>query len=214
MILTRVDICVFVNRLQRNQREPSFRDVKDVNKLTRWVQRQSSVTRFERMTPPLAIAVLSDAAYRADDDDCLALRAAVAVLIEVRDGVPGGKMHLLDFYSRKQTRVNRSTFSAELNALLEAVDLGIVLCCFVSEVIDGPRPALEIAKSVDSGALPIDLHLLGDAHAVFSAICAAEISVPNEKTMLFAVKAVRDYIDSRKITALTAWTRETCLQTP
>ena len=202
MVLTRVDIVVFVNRLQRNQKEPSLKDVKDVNKLMRWVQRQSSVTTYARMAPPLCITVLSDAAYRADDEDCLALRAAVAVLIEERDGVPGGKMHLLDFYSRKQTRVNRSTFSAELNALLEATDLGLVLCCFAGEVVHGTTSARELARSVEIGNLPFPLHLVGDAHAVFSAIVASEISVPNERTMLFGVKAVRDYLDTKKITAL------------
>ena len=37
---------------------------------------------------------------------------------------------------------------------------------------------------------------------VYSAVVASEISVPNERTMLFGVKAVRDYLDTRKITAL------------
>ena len=55
---------------------------------------------------------------------------------------------------------------------------------------------------MEIGNLPFPLHLVGDAHAVYSAIVASEISVPNERTMLFGVKAVRDYLDTRKITAL------------
>ncbi len=43
--------------------------------------------------------------------------------------------------------------------------------------------------------------MAGDAHAVFSAIVASEISVPNERTMLFGVKAVRDYLDTRDMLA-------------
>ena len=73
---------------------------------------------------------------------------------------------------------------------------------FVGEVIHGPASALELARSVDIGNLPFPLHLVGDAHAVFSAIVASEIAVPNERTMLFGVKAVRDYLDTKKITAL------------
>ena len=136
MVLTRIDICVFVNRLQRHAKSPRLVDVRDCNKLLRWVQRQSSVTLYRRMEPPIGMMVLSDAAYRADETDCLALRAAVAGLCELRDGVPGGCFHVLDWYSRKQTRVNRSTFGAELNALLESVDLGLVLACFLGEIFD------------------------------------------------------------------------------
>ena len=78
----------------------------------------------------------------------------------------------------------------------------MVLCCFVGDVIHGPTSALELTRSVDTGNLPLSLHLVGDAHAVFSSIVASEIAVPNERTMLFGVKAVRDYLDTKKITAL------------
>ena len=58
----------------------------------------------------MTIVIFSDSAYRADEEDCLALRAAIATIMEVRNETPGGAMHVLDFYTRKQARVNRSTF--------------------------------------------------------------------------------------------------------
>ena len=35
-------------------------------------------------------------------------------------------MHPIEFYSRKQSRVTRSTFAAELNTQLEATELGML----------------------------------------------------------------------------------------
>ena len=90
--------------------------------------------------------------------------------------------------------MNRSTFSAELNALLEAIDLGLVLSCFVTEVLQGATSAMEVARTIQDGTLETAVHVIGDAHAVFEAVTATEISVPNEKSMLFAVRAVSDYL--------------------
>ena len=194
MVLTRVDICVFVNRLQRNAKAPRLVDVKDLNKLLRWVKRQTSSTVYRKLVGPVGLAVLTDAAFRADETDCLALRAAIAIIVEIRGDRPGGNFHLLDFYSRKQSRVNRSTFSAELNAMLEAIDLGLVLSCFVTEVLHGTSSAMEVSKTIRDGTLKTPVHIIGDAHAVFEAVTATEISVPNEKSMLFAVRAVNDYL--------------------
>ncbi len=154
---------------------------------------------YRRLVGPVCLAVLTGAAFRADETDCLALRAAIAILVEIRGNRPSGNFHLLDFYSRKQSRVNRSTFSAELNAMLEAIDLGLVLSCFVTEVLHGTSSAMEVSKTIRDGTLKTPVHIIGDAHAVFEAVTATEISVPNEKSMLFAVRAVNDYIKNSLI---------------
>ena len=122
--------------------------------------------------------------------------------MEVRGDTPGGVMHVLDFYTRKQARVNRSTFSAELNAQLEAIDIGLLLACFVSEVTSGVRPAIEMLHDFEAGKLPIDLHVLGDAHGLFSATTSREISTPLERPLLYGVKAIRDYAEAGKVKAL------------
>ena len=116
--LTRGDTLVFVGRFQRCSKQPTAKDVRYLNKLLKWVKRKTCVITYATLTPPIGLASIADSAYRADDEDCLALRAAIFVIIEVRKGVPGGRMHVLDYYSKTQSRVNRSTFSAELNNLL------------------------------------------------------------------------------------------------
>ena len=64
----------------------------------------------------------------------------------------------------------------------------------MSEVLRGTASAMEQSKTIRDGTLKTPVHIIGDAHAVFEAVTAIEISVPNEKSMLFAVRAVNDYI--------------------
>ena len=45
---------------------------------------------------------------------------------------------VIDFWSRKQTRVCRSTFAAELHNLSEGAEEGMLLAGFFHELLHGP----------------------------------------------------------------------------
>eukprot|EP00959_Pyramimonas_sp_CCMP1952_P023671 497439-Pyramimonas_sp.AAC.1 len=48
----------------------------------------------------------------------------------------------------------------------------------------------------------MSLYLVGDAHAVFAAITAEEIAMPNDRSQLYAVRAMRDRLDCGSLTGL------------
>ena len=108
----------FKGEFQRCGGKPLIRDVHGINIHLKWIKRMPCKTKYSKLIPPVCLCCIADSAYRADDEDCLALRACIVVLIEIRNDFPKGRMHVLDFYSRKQTRVNRGTFGAELNNAL------------------------------------------------------------------------------------------------
>ena len=60
------------------------------------------------------------AQHKVDDDDCLALRAAIVALSEMRQGRPTGRLHIIEFYARKQVRINRSTLSTASTPTLQS----------------------------------------------------------------------------------------------
>eukprot|EP00959_Pyramimonas_sp_CCMP1952_P109842 2297774-Pyramimonas_sp.AAC.1 len=63
---------------------------------------------------PVKLVTAGDAAFRREPDDKgLAMRGAVYLLVEGGEG-SGGKCNLLEYYSRKQAHVVRSTWEAEL----------------------------------------------------------------------------------------------------
>eukprot|EP00971_Amphidinium_carterae_P299790 5956413-Amphidinium_carterae.1 len=224
LTLTRPDILVYVGRLQRCASCPCLRDVRQLNTVVKWVKRKACVTTYKRLVPPLCLHVSQDSAYRADDDDCLALRAAIVMLSEMRQvqcavvdhnnpsrnkesknttaWAPHGNMHVLEYFSKKQTRVNRGTFGAELNNMLEATDLGLYLNGFFYELLRGPTNPKALHEGLHSGTCPLELHVTGDAHAVFSAIAAPTLAIPNEKQLLYALRAMVDHVVSKRVSRL------------
>jgi len=199
LTLTRPDIIVFVGRFQRTGSAPCVKDLLDINTVLRWIKRKPCKIKYPRLVAPLCLVCIADSAYKADDEDCLALRGNICAVIELRSDRPGGNMHVLDFYGRKQTRVNRGTFGAELNNTLEASECGMFIGGILLEIVEGQKTAAEIHISIHTGLNPLGLHLVGDAQAVFDAVTAAEIKVPNERSLLYAVRAVRDRLESRSI---------------
>ena len=69
---------------------------------------------------------ITDSAYRGEDQDHLAVRSGLIVLISARGPVVGNNpIQILEYISKKQSRVCRSTFTAELYSALDMVGLGL-----------------------------------------------------------------------------------------
>ena len=107
-------------------------------------------------------------------------------------------MHVWEFFSRKQSRVNRGTFGAELNNLVEAAELGLLLRGLMHEVKHGPQSAEALRKSMDE-SVGMELHLVTDAHAAFAAVTAPELATPNERHLLYMLRLLRDHLEARRV---------------
>jgi hypothetical protein len=79
----------------------------------KWVKRKKCPLRYAKLQAPYRIVVISDSAFRKEDKTGLAMRGAIIGIAEKHEKHPGGKLHVIEFYARKQRRVVRSTFSAE-----------------------------------------------------------------------------------------------------
>ena len=111
----------------------------------------------------------------------------------------GGKAHFLEFFCRKQTRVNRGTFGAELNNCVEAAEYGLLLQGCLHEVFNGVSSAMNLAKMLDKAELSPPLHVVIDAHAVFSAVSAETVATPNERQLLYPLKGLREHLDAGRV---------------
>ena len=70
------------------------------------------------------------------------------------------------------------------------------------EVAHGKKSAAEVHECINAGNTPLGLHLVGDAQAVFDAVTASDIKIPNERSLLYAVRAVRDRLEAGGIKRL------------
>ena len=132
MVLSRIDICVYVQCMQRHAQSPRVEDVRKLNRLLRWVQsRPAGIVYLKRRgkEQKWKLMAVSDSAFRSLEDKTtgLALRGFIIMLVAEAPGTPGGACTILDYGTKKHKRVNRSTFAAELNAAVDTVDIATVV---------------------------------------------------------------------------------------
>jgi hypothetical protein len=199
---TRIDVVAFVSRLQRYAAAPTILQCNDLNRLLKWVKRESACLTYVKVSEPVGMVCIADSAFRASDPDCLALRGAIIGMTTCSGTEVGGYLNILEFFCRKQTRVNRGTFGAELNNAVEATEFGILLQGFMMEVKFGCMSAQELRDRLVAGCREIPLHTIIDAHSVFTAVTAEEIQCPSERQLLYTLKSLRDHLDARRLDCL------------
>lgn len=184
MVQTRLDICVYICALQRAAKAPQAQHALRLIKVCKWIKRKSSQLLYKKLQTPTRIVAASDAAFRKEDVKGLAMRGAVIMICEHNDHHPGGHCHVLEWYARKQRRVTRSTFSAELNAASDAYEFAKLIAMTVSECIQ-PQPSVRALVALEeNGKFPIPINLVVDAKSVFDALKAAEIKPPSEISLI------------------------------
>jgi hypothetical protein len=145
MAQTRVDVGVFICALQRAAKSPCVEHAVRLCKVVKWVKRRPCKLTYLKLTQPCRITVVSDSAFRKESAGGLAMRGAIIGITSVSASSPGDSgFHVLEFFARKQRRVTRSTFSAELNGLSDAYEFGKLIAMTFSEII---QPYV-IAKSL------------------------------------------------------------------
>jgi hypothetical protein len=203
LVLTRLDICIYVQAMQRHAQAPRVSDVRKLNRLLRWVQRRPAGIVFHRHKGKMRISAVSDSAFRSLEDNTtgLALRGFVVLLTVISESHPGGKCLILDYGTKKHKRVNRSTFAAELNAAVDTLDVAKIVQLTLEEILN-PSSMETIAKAANDGQLLLPLELCIDAKAVYDALAKAEFSMPSEATLIPHLHSVRDDLAMKRITKL------------
>ena len=85
------------------------------------------------------------------------MRGAIIAIGSLNDANPGGQLHVIEHYARKQKRVVRSTFAAEIHALVDSIEHGKLLMFALAEVLCGSLGARELQQVEELGRWPIPL---------------------------------------------------------
>ena len=209
---TRVDLTVFIVALQRRNHNPEVQHVRKLNKLLRWLQRRPKKLTYKRM-PNVQwggshLRVISDAAFKKETDSGHCLRGALFVRAPGNKQTyfaPEGKetvVHIIDYLSKAQRHVTRSTFAAELLSAGDAIDHGLLLSQMLLEIPRGPKSAAEAREQRSRGQFEVPLVLYIDAMSVFAAVTATFIKTPAEKSLLCHVQFLREMLDDGVIAAI------------
>ena len=109
------------------------------------------------------------------------------------------KCVVLDWYSRKHTHVVRSTFAAELHALLDALGQAALINLTVHEMRYGSESVDSLAKLQESGNLWPPLDAFIDAKAVFDAIVSDPVRMPTERHLYIHLLAAKDALNQKSL---------------
>ena len=139
--LTRVDLAVCTQAFQRTARAPLIRDCKRLNVAIRYLKRQTPGLPSIELKHPLKLVAITDAAFKAMPGEPIGspLRGLAAILCELGkdDAQPSSINHkadLIDVIVRRQRKVVRSTFSAELNGLVDSIEQVLLLQCILRHI--------------------------------------------------------------------------------
>ena len=205
-LLTRPDLAVFVTALQRESHKALYLHVERINMLLRWAQANPRKITFPVMKYPDTLLQISDSSYRAKAEDGLSVRGLISVrtsLADVEAGCSSTECHVVDFISKAQRHVTRSTFSAELFAATDAVDIGLLNSVVLHELKHGVLSSAD-AKRLVEGELTSTIHLclVVDAKSVSTAVTAPNVKIPAEPSLLLHVVWLRNLLEKGRLRRL------------
>ena len=194
---TRVDLCVYVNALQRHAQTPTILHVRRLNAIVRWAQRNPLSLMYRRMTPDGHLTIYSDAGFRKEEKEGETTGRAVRGANYVRSGKgPSGKgvVHLLHWDCSAIKTVTRSTFTSELQAAIMATETGVLLATTLHEITQGALTPTQGMTLRDTGKLCIKIALCIDAMSVWSALSMERVKAPAEKSMLLHLLWIKEQL--------------------
>ena len=202
LIQTRLDIAVFVAAVQRSSKQPRGEHATRLNRVLKWAQRNPAYLTYKRLPTPTVVIAVSDSAFRRECTVGLAMRGAVVGITPWQIETCAGLIHILEFWARKQRRVTRSTFSAELNSLIDSVEFAKLLAMILAEIISPQPDALAVRRLEEAGKLPCNIIAVIDAQSVFDSLASPEIRPPSESSLIMLLCSLKEQLRSGLIRRL------------
>ena len=201
-VLTRAELAFYVQALQRRAHAPRVVDCNMLNLVIRHMKKHTCGLTTVKLNHPLKLVGFTDAAFKAQPEEPigLALGGLAATLQEdlVNNGQPhstSGLAHLVDSIVRRQRRVVRSTFGAELIGLVDFVERLLLLQLILHQVYCGTHQTPEeMIDLLEHGGLHHQLDIAVDARAVYDAVAATDACDPQECPLTLHLISVRNLL--------------------
>ena len=172
--------------------------------MVRYMKRHKCGLKSVAIKHPIKLTGFTDAAFKSipEVSTGLALRGLAVVLQEDDPKVsgPGSNSdvaNLIDFTVRRQRRVVRSTFSAELNGVVDSVEQLLLLQVTLHQIYMGTSQTPEqMVDMLENGQLYPPLDVSVDARAVYDAVSATDTCEPAGSSLKLHLLSVRNRMES------------------
>jgi hypothetical protein len=199
MLQTRLDVAVYVHSLQRVSKKPTGVSLRRLNRIVRYVQKNSRSLEYRPLPPPVILIGIGDSAYQAGPEDdtnsplvmrgyAIALAhgpmAINASMGSVRASPVGGqqyKLQLLEYVAGKQTHVCRGVWSAELYNQCDMLGMCSVMAGFLEEIRHGVQSADALRQRQVEGRFATEIELHTDSKSIWTYLQADHLKMPAER---------------------------------
>ena len=201
-VQSRPDIAVYIAALQKESKTATFAAARRLNKVLLWAQKNPKKITYHQLEEyPDCLALVSDSAFKAREDDGLSMRGMIALRTTSRLLLETGnlKCHLLHTVSKTQRHVTRSTFASELFAATDSMDYGLIQILSIEELLVGSltwEHARELQQN-NPNKINTKMALIVDARSVTLAITAPVLKAPAENSALVSVAWLRNHLRNR-----------------
>ena len=204
LVQSRPEAAVITAYLQGVANEPNGRHLLDAVLLLRWLKRHKSSTVFLPMSGPFRLLLFTDAAFKPEDVKNPSARRGDVLLLTSDNGKDSQRAHVLDYSSKKVARVTCSTFAAELQSMAAGIDQGIFASMVYEHLLDGTWKLTdrEFDKKAANNSLKVPVDVLTDSWSLFQATKPNNQKVPDEKSLLLVLAAVREHLSTKRIRRL------------
>ena len=170
---------------------------------------------YPHIRGPVRIVGFTDSAFKAQENEGsgLALRGlAILLCSDIADQLAvfiagqAVEVNLLEWLVRRLRRVVRSTFAAELNALIDSIETLLLLQLAFHQVYCGTdETAEQLLQRLEAGGLYPPIDLLVDAKSVSDAVAAPDVCTPQESSLKLHLITIRDRLARGMLRSL-SWT--------
>ena len=167
---------------------------------------------------PTTMLILSDSAFKKEEESGHALKGVLYIRLPAAAAEPLGRnpgilktekgkqyllsvCHILEFMSRSQKHVTRSTFASELFAACDAMDHGFLLAVILHQVQTGQCDISTARQLRERGGWATRIILAVDAMSIFAAITATQIKIPADSSLLSHLQYLRELLDHQVLNA-------------
>ena len=109
---------------------------------------------------------------------------------------------MIEFYSRKQRRITRSTFAAELHGLADAVEFSKLVAFAVHECLVPNVTPRELVTAEETGTLKLSIEAVIDAMSVFDALVVPETRMPSESSLIMVLLQIKELLRTHTLKRL------------
>ena len=215
--LSRADHCAECSRLQTKRNSPTVEDLKDAHALLRRCKDTASeaVLTFRKQDDsPKRILVFPDASLNS-----IRKKDKVGKIVEERrtqagwlilltsdtETLDSNNVHVLNWASRKVTRVSKSTLASEAVARVGAVEDAVRCAGWMEEIYGPAATTADLIYKQETGKFMFPVDIATDAKALHEVIISPMEPKPSDPGCLLWLKYLRE-MHQRKMMRRAIWT--------